>query len=131
MASAIIVAAGDRTVLEAVEVRGATSAGEEHLRHRRHRGLSQAAIIVHVFLGSWSSKRIWEPLPSRRAESPDGLRSPSFPTLRRGSLERAGLSASKVVQSIGSGWEPPHRASVAQLAASVLFRAGLDAGMAF
>lgn len=47
------------------------------------------------------------------------------------SLERGGLSASEVVQSVGSGWEPPHRASVAQMAASVPFRAGLDAGMAF
>lgn len=47
------------------------------------------------------------------------------------SLERGGPSASEVVQSVGSGWEPPHRASVAQMAASVPFRAGLDAGMAF
>lgn len=47
------------------------------------------------------------------------------------SLERAGLGAAQVVQSTGSGYEPPHRASLAGMAASVSFRAGLDRGMAF
>lgn len=47
------------------------------------------------------------------------------------SLSRRGMSASQVVQSAGSGYEPPHRASLANMAASVPFRAGLDAGMAF
>jgi len=47
------------------------------------------------------------------------------------SLERAGLTASQVVQSVGSGYEPPHRASLAGMLAPIPFRAGLDAGMAF
>ncbi len=47
------------------------------------------------------------------------------------SLERAGTRASEVVQSAGSGYEPPHRASVAQMAPPVPLAAGLDSGMAF
>ena len=34
------------------------------------------------------------------------------------------------VESIGSGWEYPHRASGADMAAEIRFRAGLDSGMA-
>ncbi len=47
------------------------------------------------------------------------------------SLERGGARASEVVQSVGSGYEPPHRASVAQMAPVVPLAAGLDSGMAF
>lgn len=44
------------------------------------------------------------------------------------SLERRGLAARQVVQSVGKGWEPPH-ASVAGLSAEVRFAAGVDKGM--
>lgn len=47
------------------------------------------------------------------------------------SLERTGLTASQVAQSVGSGYEPPHRASLAGMSVSIPFRAALDAGMAF
>lgn len=40
-------------------------------------------------------------------------------------------SASEVAQSVGSGWEPPHRASIVQMPASVPFRDDLDAGTTF
>ena len=44
-------------------------------------------------------------------------------------LESQGLPAAKVVQSVGEGWEPPHRASVAGLSAEVRYAAGVDKGM--
>ena len=47
------------------------------------------------------------------------------------SLERAGTRASEVVQSVGSGYEPPHRARVGRMAPLVSLAAGLDSGMAF
>ncbi len=43
------------------------------------------------------------------------------------SLEAGG--ASKVVKSVGSGYLPPHRASVTGLSAEVRYAAGLDSGM--
>ena len=46
-----------------------------------------------------------------------------------GRLGSQGLPASKVVQSVGEGYEPPHRASVAGLSAEVRFAAGVDQGM--
>lgn len=38
-------------------------------------------------------------------------------------------NASQVVQSVGEGYEPPHRASVAALSAEVRYAAGVDKGM--
>ena len=46
-------------------------------------------------------------------------------------LKRAGTRASEVVQSVGSGYEPPHRARVGRMAPLVSLAAGLDSGMAF
>ena len=44
-------------------------------------------------------------------------------------LESQGMTAGQVVESVGKGWEPPHRASVAGMSAEVRFAAGVDKGM--
>lgn len=54
----------------------------------------------------------------RRRQEARELRSP----------ERAGARASEVVQSSGSGYEPSHRASVAQMAPPVPLATGPDSG---
>lgn len=44
-------------------------------------------------------------------------------------LESQGMAAGQVVESVGKGWEPPHRASVSGLSAEIRFAAGIDKGM--
>lgn len=44
-------------------------------------------------------------------------------------LESQGMAAGQVVESVGKGWEPPHRASVSGLSAEIRFAAGVDKGM--
>lgn len=46
-------------------------------------------------------------------------------------LSKQGLSATEVLKSSSRGYEPPHQASVSQLASEVRFSASLDGGMAF
>jgi hypothetical protein len=46
-------------------------------------------------------------------------------------LSKQGMSATEVLKSSTRGYEPPHQASVSQLASEVRFSASLDGGMAF
>lgn len=90
--------------------------------------LAGASDMARVLSREFSGEAV--PRPTRASSASPRRRARAAARELR-ALEKSGLPASAVVESVGRGYEPPHRACVSQMSAEVSFAAGVDSAMAF